>query len=60
MCHNLKSTYSLMQYGLEWANVITSHLKKQLGDIILPSALCPTLNTKSMFQGALADSKMGA
>jgi len=57
--HNLKPTYGPMQYGLEWANVITSHLKKQLGDIVLPSAPRPTLNTKSVFRGASADSETG-
>ena len=52
-----KPTYDPTQYSVEWANVVTSHLKKQLGDIILPSAPRPTLNIKSMFRSVLADSE---
>ncbi|KAF8258181.1 hypothetical protein EI94DRAFT_1755363 [Lactarius quietus] len=52
-----KPAYDPMQYSVEWANVVTSHLKKQLGDIILPSAPRPTLNIKSMFRSVLADSE---
>ncbi|KAH9993507.1 hypothetical protein BJV74DRAFT_833136 [Russula compacta] len=50
-----KPAYDPMQYSVEWANVVTSHLKKQLGDIILPSAPRPTLNIKSVFRSVLAD-----
>ncbi|KAI9448864.1 hypothetical protein BJY52DRAFT_1309908 [Lactarius psammicola] len=52
-----KPTYDPTQYSVEWANVVTSHLKKQLSDIILPSAPRPTLNIKSMFRSVLADSE---
>ena len=52
-----KPAYDPTQYSVEWANVVTSHLKKQLGDIILPSAPRPTLNIKSMFRSVLADSE---
>jgi len=55
-----KPTYDPMQYSVEWANVVTSHLKKQLGDIILPSAPRPTLNIKSVFRSVLADSETRA
>lgn len=51
-----KPTYDPMQYSVEWANVVTSHLKKQLGEIMLPSAPRPTLNIKSVFRSVLADS----
>jgi len=47
--HNLKPTYNLMQCSIEWANIITSHLKKQLGDVVFLSAPRPTLGTKSVF-----------
>jgi len=55
-----KPTYDPMQYSVEWANVVTSYLKKQLGDIILPSAPRPTLNIKSVFRSVLADSEARA
>jgi mediator of RNA polymerase II transcription subunit 12 len=51
-----KPAYDPMQYSVEWANVVTSHLKKQLGEIMLPSAPRPTLNIKSVFRSVLADS----
>jgi hypothetical protein len=50
-------TYDPMQRGLEWANAGASHLKKQLGDVVLPSAPRPALNTESVFRGASADSE---
>ncbi|KAI9510086.1 hypothetical protein F5148DRAFT_1182339 [Russula earlei] len=55
-----KPAYDPTQYSVEWANVVTSHLKKQLGDIILPSAPRPTLNIKSVFRSVLADSETRA
>ncbi|KAI0068850.1 hypothetical protein BV25DRAFT_1904185 [Artomyces pyxidatus] len=50
-----KPTYDPMQYSVEWANVVTSHLKKQLGDIVLPSAPRLGLNIKQTFKGVLSD-----
>jgi len=49
-----------MQYSVEWANIVTSHLKKQLGDIILPSIPRLSLNIKSVFRSVLADSETRA
>ncbi|TFY76949.1 hypothetical protein EWM64_g7062 [Hericium alpestre] len=47
--------YDPTQYSVEWANVITAYLKKQLADIGLPSAPRPGLNIKSTFKGVLSD-----
>ncbi|KAI0248197.1 hypothetical protein BJV78DRAFT_1334324 [Lactifluus subvellereus] len=55
-----KPAYDPTQYSTEWANIVTSYLKKQLGDIILPSAPRPTLNIKSVFRSVLADSETRA
>ncbi|KAG6866655.1 hypothetical protein C0991_000765 [Blastosporella zonata] len=45
-----------MQYSVDWANVVTSYMKKQLADIALPSAPRPGLNIKQTFKGVLSDS----
>ncbi|KAI0259684.1 hypothetical protein BC834DRAFT_606637 [Gloeopeniophorella convolvens] len=50
-----KPAYDPTQYSVEWAGVVTGYLKKQLGDIILPSAPRPGLNIKSTFRSVLAD-----
>lgn len=50
-----KPMYNPTQYSVEWANVVTSYLKKQLADIALPSAPRPGLNIKQTFKGVLAD-----
>ncbi|KAH9053238.1 hypothetical protein EDB87DRAFT_1711186 [Lactarius vividus] len=52
-----KPSYDPTQYSVEWANVVTSHLKKHLGGILLPTAPRPTLNIKSMFRSVLAGSE---
>ncbi|KAJ7594649.1 hypothetical protein C8J56DRAFT_444559 [Mycena floridula] len=50
-----KPTYNPTQYSVEWANLVTSYLKKQLAEIKLPSAPRPGLNIKQTFKGVLAD-----
>lgn len=50
-----KSTYNPTQYGVEWANVVTTYLKKQLMEIGLPSAPRPGINIKMTFKGVLSD-----
>ncbi|RDB24995.1 Mediator of RNA polymerase II transcription subunit 12 [Hypsizygus marmoreus] len=51
-----KPSYNPVQYSVDWANVVTSYMKKQLADIALPSAPRPGLNIKQTFKGVLADS----
>lgn len=50
-----KPSYNPIQYSIDWANVVTSYMKKQLADIALPSAPRPGLNIKQTFKGVLAD-----
>ncbi|KAF8070344.1 hypothetical protein FPV67DRAFT_1413891 [Lyophyllum atratum] len=50
-----KPTYNPTQYSVDWANVVTSYMKKQLADIALPSAPRPGLNIKQTFKGVLSD-----
>ncbi|KAJ7647576.1 hypothetical protein FB45DRAFT_893821 [Roridomyces roridus] len=50
-----KPAYNPTQYSIEWANVVTSYLKKQLADIQLPSAPRLGLNIKQTFKGVLAE-----
>ncbi|KAJ7209594.1 hypothetical protein GGX14DRAFT_630911, partial [Mycena pura] len=50
-----KPFYNPTQYSIDWANVVTSYLKKQLADIALPSAPRLGLNIKQTFKGVLAD-----
>ncbi|KAJ7078858.1 hypothetical protein B0H15DRAFT_526897 [Mycena belliarum] len=50
-----KPSYNPTQYSIDWANVVTSYMKKQLADIALPSAPRPGLNIKQTFKGVLAD-----
>ncbi|EJD35643.1 hypothetical protein AURDEDRAFT_117332 [Auricularia subglabra TFB-10046 SS5] len=42
-------------YSVEWANVVTSYVKKLLADIALPSAPRAGLNIKTTFKSILAD-----
>jgi hypothetical protein len=53
---NLKPTYIPTQYSVDWANVVTGYMKKQLVEIALPSAPRLGLNIKQTFKGVLADS----
>ncbi|KAF9268799.1 hypothetical protein L218DRAFT_984144 [Marasmius fiardii PR-910] len=50
-----KPTYDPTQYSIEWTNVVTSHLRKQLQDIALPSPVRAGVNIKQTFKGVLAD-----
>lgn len=47
--------YNPTQYSVEWANVVTGYMKKQLADIALPMAPRPGLNIKQTFKGKLSD-----
>ncbi|KAF9453917.1 hypothetical protein P691DRAFT_798859 [Macrolepiota fuliginosa MF-IS2] len=50
-----RPTYNPTQYSVDWANIMTGYMKKQLTDIALPSAPRPGLNIKQTFKGVLAD-----
>lgn len=50
-----KPTYIPTQYSVDWANMVTGYMKKQLVEIALPSAPRPGLNIKQTFKGVLAD-----
>ncbi|KAF9819188.1 hypothetical protein IEO21_02359 [Rhodonia placenta] len=52
-----KPGYNPTQYSVEWANVVTSYLKKQLTDIALPTAHRLGLNIKQTFKNFLADTE---
>lgn len=49
-----RPNFNPTHYSVEWANVLTSYLKKQLGEITLPMAR-PGLNVKQTFKGVLND-----
>ncbi|KAG6370976.1 hypothetical protein JVT61DRAFT_10690 [Boletus reticuloceps] len=51
-----KPNYSPTQYSIDWTNVVTSYLRKQLAEIALPSAPRLGLNIKQSFKGVLSDS----
>lgn len=48
-----RPNYNPAQYSVEWANVVTSYLKKLLAEIGLPSAARTGLNIKQTFKGTL-------
>ncbi|KAF8590944.1 hypothetical protein K439DRAFT_1120420 [Ramaria rubella] len=50
-----RPNYNPSQYSVEWANVVTSYLKKLLAEIALPSAARLGLNIKQTFKGVLND-----
>ncbi|KAJ3876102.1 hypothetical protein F5051DRAFT_44422 [Lentinula edodes] len=50
-----KPSYNPNQYSVEWTNVVTAYLRKQLIDIALPSAPRPGVNIKQTFKGVLSD-----
>ncbi|KAG9310727.1 transcription mediator complex subunit Med12-domain-containing protein [Chiua virens] len=50
-----KPNYNPTQYSIDWADDVTSYLKKQLAEIALPSAPRPGLNIKQSFKGVLLD-----
>ncbi|OBZ68162.1 Mediator of RNA polymerase II transcription subunit 12 [Grifola frondosa] len=52
-----KPTYNPTQYSTDWANLVTSYIKKQLTDIALPSAPRPALNVKQTFKGVLSEAE---
>ncbi|KAG7090909.1 hypothetical protein E1B28_009986 [Marasmius oreades] len=52
-----KPAYDPTQYSIEWTNVVTSHLRKQLQDIALPSPVRAAVNIKQTFKGVLADTE---
>ncbi|KAL4248177.1 Mediator of RNA polymerase II transcription subunit 12 [Abortiporus biennis] len=53
-----KPNYNPTQYSVEWANVVTGYLKKQLTDIALPMAPRPGFNIKQTFKGVLSDPEL--
>ncbi|KAF8828838.1 hypothetical protein HHX47_DHR3000082 [Lentinula edodes] len=50
-----KPSYNPNQYSVEWTNVVTAYLRKQLIDIALPIAPRPGVNIKQTFKGVLSD-----
>ncbi|KAF5322492.1 hypothetical protein D9619_001365 [Psilocybe cf. subviscida] len=52
-----KPTYVPTQYSVDWANIMTSYMKKQLQEIALPSAPRLALNIKQTFKGVLGDAE---
>ena len=52
-----RPTYNPTQYSVEWANVVTTYLKRQLADIALPIAPRPGLNVKQAFKGVLSEAE---
>lgn len=50
-----KPQYNPTQYSVDWTNVVVGYLKKQLGEITLPSAPRLGMSVKSAFRGVLAD-----
>ncbi|KAF8706022.1 Transcription mediator complex subunit Med12, partial [Rhizoctonia solani] len=54
-----RPNYNPAQLAIEWAGTVTTHLKKQLQEIVLPSAPRPGLPIKSTFKSTLtqADTK---
>ncbi|TRM70308.1 hypothetical protein BD626DRAFT_448794 [Schizophyllum amplum] len=51
-----KASYDPTKYSYDWAITITGYLKKQLSEIVLPSAPRPGLgNIKQTFKGVLLD-----
>lgn len=50
-----KPSYNPKQYSIDWANVVTGYMKKQLHDIALPSPPRAGLNIKQTFKGVLTD-----
>ncbi len=53
-----RPSYNPTQYSVEWANVMTSYMKKQLADIALPSAPRLVASIKQTFKGVLSDNDM--
>ncbi|KAI0026676.1 hypothetical protein K488DRAFT_65362, partial [Vararia minispora EC-137] len=47
--------YDPTAYCVEWAAVVTGHLKRQLAEIVLPSAPRPGVSIKQVFKGVLSD-----
>ncbi|KAI0344762.1 hypothetical protein BDW22DRAFT_1354912 [Trametopsis cervina] len=50
-----KPQYNPTQYSVDWANLVTGYLRKQLTEIALPMAPRPGLNIKQTFKGVLSD-----
>ncbi|OSD03951.1 hypothetical protein PYCCODRAFT_163808 [Trametes coccinea BRFM310] len=53
-----RPSYNPTQYSVEWANVMTSYMKKQLAEIALPSAPRLVASIKQTFKGVLSDTEM--
>lgn len=57
MQHVMRSrpNFNPAQYSVDWTNIVTSHLKKQLGEIMLPTPFRPGVTIRQPFQGVLSD-----
>ncbi|KAI6121312.1 hypothetical protein F5141DRAFT_1186585 [Pisolithus sp. B1] len=53
-----KPNFNPTQYSIDWANVVTGYIRKQLGEITLPSAPRPGLNIKQTFKGFLSEPEL--
>ncbi|KAG8934799.1 RNA polymerase II mediator complex subunit [Tulasnella sp. 418] len=53
---NKAGNSAMTQYGINWTNVVTTHLKKQLSDIVLPRGIAGQSSAiKSTFKSILSD-----
>ncbi|PPQ98440.1 hypothetical protein CVT24_004119 [Panaeolus cyanescens] len=52
-----KPNYIPTQYSIDWANVVTVYMRKQLGEINLPSAPRPGVAVKHTFRGIFAETE---
>ncbi|KAF8330831.1 uncharacterized protein EI90DRAFT_3124044 [Cantharellus anzutake] len=50
-----RPNFNPTQYSIDWANIVTSHLRKLIGEIHLPSAYRPGITIRQSFQGVLTD-----
>ncbi|KAI6169577.1 hypothetical protein EDD17DRAFT_1784529, partial [Pisolithus thermaeus] len=53
-----KPNFNPTQYSIDWTNVVTGYIRKQLGEITLPSAPRPGLNIKQTFKGFLSEPEL--
>ncbi|KAF8299261.1 hypothetical protein DL93DRAFT_2173589 [Clavulina sp. PMI_390] len=50
-----RPNFNSTQYSIDWTNIVVTHLKKQLGEIMLPTPYRPGLTIRQPFQGVLGD-----
>jgi len=51
----MRPNFDPAQYTIDWTNIVTSYLKKQIGEILLPTPFRPGLTIRQTFQGVLND-----